>query len=88
MASFISGMVVMGLLIASLFFFRFWKRTGDILFLAFSFSFCLFALNQALPVIWNLGSEERSWTYLLRLAGFLLIILAVLNKSQKSNHRR
>jgi hypothetical protein len=80
---FLAGAVAMGFIVAALFFFRFWKRTKDELFFAFAFAFVLFALNQAIPVIMDIPPEERSWVYLLRLAGFSLLIVAILRKNRK-----
>jgi hypothetical protein len=85
--AFVGGMVAMGHLIASLFFLRFWARTSDKLFLAFSIAFGLMSLNQALVVILNVPREEQSVFYLLRLAAFLLIIVAIVGKNVSSRRR-
>jgi len=74
---FLSGFVVAGFVIAGLFFLRFWRRTGDSLFLAFAGSFWLLALNQLLLVFSSVPAEERSWLYLLRLLAFSLILVAI-----------
>ena len=76
-----AGMITMGFLVASLFFVRFWRRTGDWLFIAFGIAFLLFALNQALVVLTGIPREEQSWIYLLRLAGFGLLVLAIAGKN-------
>lgn len=82
--SFLSGAVTCGFLIAGLFFFRFWKRTGDSLFGAFAAAFWLLGLNQALLVLINIPVEERSWLYLLRLAAFILILVAIVAKNRRA----
>ncbi len=74
---FLSGFVVAGFLIGGFFFLRFWRRTGDKLFLAFAGSFWLLALNQVLLAFSSVSAEERGWLYLLRLAAFALIIVAI-----------
>ena len=74
---FLSGAVTFGFVVAGLFFLRFWKRTGDGLFLAFAFAFWLLGLNQALLALSNIPVEERSWLYLFRLAAFALILIAI-----------
>jgi hypothetical protein len=74
---FLSGFVVAGFVFAGLFFLRFWRRTGDGLFLAFAVSFWLLGLNQALLVFSSIPAEERSWLYLLRLFAFALILGAI-----------
>ena len=81
----IEGLVAGGLaacfLVVAGFFLRFWERTKDRLFLAFSAAFALLALNQALPVILSIPQEERGGLYLIRLVAFLLIIIAVAVKN-------
>jgi hypothetical protein len=79
-----SGLIAMGFVIAALFFVRFWTRTRDDLFLAFSCAFVLMALNQGLPALLDIPREEQSPFYLLRLAAFILIILAIVGKNLKS----
>jgi hypothetical protein len=80
---FISGMVTMGFLVAGLFFLRFWQRTRDRLFVAFGAAFLLFAANQALVALSGVPSEHQSWFYALRIAGFALLIAAIIGKSVK-----
>ncbi|WP_309139503.1 DUF5985 family protein [Siccirubricoccus sp. G192] len=87
MFEFSAGLITMGYLIAGLFFFRFWRRTGDRLFATFGCAFLLFALSQALVALSGLSREETSWFYLLRLAGFGLIIFAVVAKNARSLRR-
>jgi hypothetical protein len=74
----------MEFLIAGLFFLRFWTRTRDFLFAAFAAAFWLLAANQALAVMIDVAREERSWIYLLRVAAFALIIIAVVWKNKGS----
>ncbi|HEX4740001.1 MAG TPA: DUF5985 family protein [Caulobacteraceae bacterium] len=82
----ITGAETIGFLIAAVFFLRFWRRTGDALFLAFAAAFLVFGVAQPLPTLLGGSSEHRSPIYLLRLAGFLLIIWAILRKNFE--HRR
>ncbi len=83
----IAGALAMGFLIAGVFFLKFWRRTGDGLFLAFSGAFGLLALGAALPILLGAPHEERSGLYLLRLAAFVLIIVAVLAKNLRRGER-
>jgi hypothetical protein len=80
---FVAGLSSMGFAVAALFFVRFWRRTRDDLFLAFGFAFVLMALNQGLPALFNVPREEQSPFYLLRLAAFILIIVAIIGKNMK-----
>lgn len=80
---FLSGVVSAGFVIAGLFFPRFWRRTSDKLFLAFAGAFWLLGLNQVLLVFSSVPAEVRGWLYLLRLAAFALIIVAIGLKSRR-----
>jgi hypothetical protein len=81
MLQFFYGMITMGFVVSGLLFFRFWWRTSDILFLAFGVAFCLFALNEALIGQLTVMDAMQSWRFLPRLAGFILIILAIIWKN-------
>lgn len=81
MSAFAAGALTLGWLAIGVFFLKFWRRTGDGLFLAFAVAFALLAINQAVPVLFGVPSEHQGYIYLLRLAAFLLIILAVLRKN-------
>ncbi|MEW5685282.1 MAG: DUF5985 family protein [Pseudomonadota bacterium] len=80
-AAFTAGALSLGFLAVGVFFLKFWRRTGDRLFAAFAVAFGLLALNQAAPVLLDIPDEHQSYVYLLRLAGFALIIAAVLGKN-------
>lgn len=81
LALFGSGLIAMGFLTAALFFLKFWRQTRDGLFLAFALAFVLMAANQSLPYLLEVPREEQSPFYLLRLAAFLLIIVAIVRKN-------
>jgi hypothetical protein len=81
MGAFFSGMITMGYVVAALFFFRFWRRTSDWLFVAFGVAFLLFSLNQGLVTLADIPHENRSSIYLLRLAGFTVLALAIIGKN-------
>jgi membrane-associated PAP2 superfamily phosphatase len=78
---FVAGAMSAGYAMAGLFFLQFWWRTRDRLFAAFAIAFWLMALNQAVAGFSRLAHAENSAAYLLRLAAFTLIILAVLAKN-------
>jgi len=82
--NFLSGAITMGLLVAGLFFLRFWKRTRDSLFVAFAMAFWLLGLGQALLALGNIPVEERSWVYLLRLAAFAIILGSIWAKNRQA----
>lgn len=82
---FLSGMVTFGFFVAGLFFLRFWKRTAETLFLAFAAAFWLLGLTQALLAFTDMPVEERSGFYLVRLAAFILILLAIALKNRRTS---
>jgi len=81
--AFLSGVITCGHLIAALFFGRFWRRTRDPLFLAFGAAFALLGAQQAMLTLSSMPVEERSPLYLIRLAAFVLIILAIVRKNAR-----
>lgn len=87
MLHFSAGLITMGFLVITLFFLKFWRRTDDLLFLAFAVSFSLLALNQALTILIDVARDERSYLYLLRLVAFLIIIAAVVHKNATFGRR-
>lgn len=82
---FLSGAVTMGFFIAGLFFFRFLKKTGDSLFLAFGLAFFLLGIGQAILAFADVPDEYRSWLYLIRLAAFMLILIAIWRKNRTAS---
>jgi hypothetical protein len=70
----------MGYLVVGLFFFRFWRRTRDSLFLIFAVAFWLLTVNIA---AFSFGHIARGdgWVYLLRLTAFVLIVGAIVGKN-------
>ncbi len=87
MADFLSGVIFAGSLTAALFFLRFWRQSGDRLFAMFALAFGLLACSRLLLAILDESNEARTWVYLLRLATFLLIIIAVVDKNRSSARR-
>jgi len=81
MIEFLSGALVLAYGVAALHFLGFWRRTRDRLFLHFSVAFCLFALNQLASSIPTVSDETAGYEYLLRVVGFLLILVAILEKN-------
>jgi hypothetical protein len=83
MYDFLSGFITCGFAVSGLFFLRYWRRSGEWLFLAFAAAFLLLALNQAALVLSGVAAEDRTWFYLLRLAAFGLIIFGIWAKNRR-----
>ena len=81
---FLSGAAAFGFFACALFFVRFWRRTRDPLFLAFSLSFALLGIGQTVVALAQIPSEEKGALYLFRLAAFLLILAAIYRKNRPS----
>lgn len=88
MIEFLSGAATLAYFIAALFFLRFWRRTHDRLFLAFALAFVLFALNQGLAHILSIYREPTSFIYVLRVLGFVLILVAIVDKNLLATRSR
>ena len=82
--NFLSGAAAFGFFACSLFFLRFWSRTRDQLFLAFSLSFVLLGIGQTVVALAQIPTEEKGSLYLIRLLAFLLILLAIYRKNRPS----
>lgn len=80
---FLSGAIAFGFLVAALFFLSFWRRTNDDLFVAFAIAFTLLGVGQAIQALTNIPQEEMSYIFLIRLAAFTLILIAIVRKNRK-----
>ena len=82
MTDFIHGALTTGYLVAGLFFVRFWRDTRDRLFALFAAAFWLLALQRCLISLSAGPEEDRVHFYLIRLAAYLLILGAVVDKNR------
>ena len=80
MIEFLSGALTLGFVVIAAWFLRFWRRTGDRLFLSFSVAFWLFALNQFFTFYLSADREIRI-EYVLRVLGFLVILVGIARKN-------
>ena len=83
---FIHGLLVMACAVAGLFFLRFWRKTRDRLFVVFAIAFWLLAVNW-FWLAFSHRDEPETALYLLRLAGFVLILLGIWDKNRASRPR-
>lgn len=79
----LAGGIAMASLTIALFFLRFWKSTHDRFFLFFSISFALEAINRLLLLATALQDENQPLFYLIRLAAYVLILIAILEKNRR-----
>jgi hypothetical protein len=84
---FLAGAVTLAYIVASMYFVHFWRRTADRLFLAFAVAFALLALNQLTVFALGIDDERYNYAYILRVLGFVLILLAIVDKNVASRRR-
>jgi len=82
MSDFISGTIVLGYLVAGLFFLRFWKESAERLFLIFGLAFWILALQRGLLSAMAGDTDAHAYLYGIRLLAFVLIIVAILDKNR------
>lgn len=88
LAFFFSGGIMIGSVVAGMFFYRFWSKTGDRLFAIFGSAFWLMAVERLVLVsVPDFNSEADAYVYLIRLGAFALILYGILdkNRSEKSS---
>ncbi len=78
----VSGGIIVAALLMGLFFWRFWKKTADRLFIFFAIAFWALALERVLLVRTGLNNEVNPLLYLVRLCAFALIAAAILDKNR------
>jgi 4-hydroxybenzoate polyprenyltransferase len=77
---FLNGVIFLGHATAGLFFFRFWARTRDRLFVLFAIAFWMFALIRLAIVVLDHADEDQL-LFWFRLAAYLLILAAIIDKN-------
>jgi hypothetical protein len=84
---FLSGAIMMGYWVAGLFFIRFWKKTGDRLFRNFAWALWVLGAERAIILVTRHEGENMPYYYLLRLASFILLLIAIIRKNQSPIER-
>lgn len=82
MNEFMRGAIAVCCLLAGLFFLKFWSMSRDRLFLLFSIAFGIFAVNW---LIRTLGGPLADHLYVVRLATFVLIAVAIVDKNYRAS---
>jgi len=83
MRDLVSGAIIMGYLVAGLFFFRFWRESAERLFLIFGIAFWTLALQRGLLSAMAGDPGTHVFLYGIRLLAFVLIIVAILDKNRQ-----
>ncbi|SNS50995.1 hypothetical protein SAMN06265795_103139 [Noviherbaspirillum humi] len=79
----LAGAIAMAWLIPGVFFLRFWTVTRDRFFLFFAAAFIIESANRVF--FWQQAdiTEDLQPYYLIRLAAYVLILIAILDKNRK-----
>ena len=84
LSTFLGGANTFGLLLISLFFMKFWRRTRDPFFRAFAVAFLIIGIGRIVEAAMRFTHASTPEVYLFRLAAFALIILAIVQKNLAS----
>ncbi|HEY1976942.1 MAG TPA: DUF5985 family protein [Candidatus Baltobacteraceae bacterium] len=79
----ISGAIMFGSFVASLFFYRFWRRTLDRLFVWFAVAFLILGVERLVLAITHASEISSPAIYIMRLIAFGLIIAAIVDKNRQ-----
>jgi hypothetical protein len=76
------GGVVVGSVVAGLFFLRYWRSSGDRFFLFLMLSFWIEAGNRVDMALTHAWSEDAPVHYFIRLVSYGLILVAIWDKNR------
>ena len=79
----LSGMLVAFYATIALFFLKFWFAARDRLFALFALAFGVLAIQRFALSITTAAFEDQTAFYLLRLAAFVIIIVAIIDKNRR-----
>lgn len=80
---FLSGGIVVAHWAVGMFFYRFWKRSHDRLFLMFALAFWVFMVERVLLLTLTPSNEVQPLIYLARVCGFLLILWGIWDRNRR-----
>jgi uncharacterized membrane protein HdeD (DUF308 family) len=78
---FLLGAIAMASLVAAGFFLRFWRDTGDLLFLLFALAFGLEGVNRTLLALSPAPNEGDIGLYVVRFLAYALIVAGIASKN-------
>lgn len=83
MIDLLSGILVTLEATIALFFLRFWTTSRDRLFAMFAGAFALLSVQRLLIAMTDEVLEQQAPLYLLRLAAFVVIVIAIVDKNRR-----
>jgi hypothetical protein len=81
----LAGAIMVNAWAIGVFFWRFWRKTGDWLFWCFAAAFFLLGVERVALVLWQ--GEGSAYVYLIRLCAFILIAAAIVGKNLRRRPR-
>jgi hypothetical protein len=79
--AFLRGVIATAFLTTAMFFFVYWRRSRDVLFLSFAIAFAMEAFNDASLLGSPHPNDASRWYYFVRLLSFLIILAGILKKN-------
>lgn len=76
------GAIAMASFVGGLFFLRYWRDTGDRLFVIFGTAFWILGGTRIALAMTVSGSEDHTYLYWLRFLAFALILVAIIDKNR------
>lgn len=83
MTDLMSGVLIAEYATIALFFLRFWSKSRDRLFVMFAAAFAVLAVQRLAIALTHEILEQQAPLYLLRLAAFIVIIVAIVDKNRR-----
>lgn len=83
MTELLSGILIAEYAAIALFFAKFWTKSRDRLFLLFSGAFTVLTVQRLALVATHGLLEQQAPLYLLRLAAFVVIIVAIIDRNRR-----
>lgn len=77
------GGIVMASFVAAVQFAKFWRLTRDRFFIWFALAFLIFSVSYTIRTVTQDTLEHTYYVYLPRVAGFLLILFAIIDKNRR-----
>jgi hypothetical protein len=88
-ASFLNGVSAMACVAVATFFVRFWRESEDRIFGCLALAFWIFAINYTLLGLLPDPDERRAYAFVLRLIGFVAILVGIVAKGREpTEHMR
>jgi hypothetical protein len=83
MIDLLSGVLIAEYATIALFFMRFWSKSRDRLFVMFAAAFFVLAAQRLAIALTQEILEQQAPLYMLRLAAFIVIIVAIVDKNRR-----